>query len=343
MGVNLGKIVPRQEVSFQDLGGKILAVDSFNVIFQFLTTIRQIDGMPLMDSHGRITSHLSGLFYRFTNLMSKGMKFIFVFDGKVPKLKHAEIQSRENRKQEVEARYEEAKKKGEKEKMQKYAKRTSRLTDEMVAESKKLIEALGMPNVQAPSEGEAQAAFICKQQDAYAVASQDYDSLLFGSPKLVQNLTLARKRKLARGFSEIKPEIILLNDVKKELNLTQEQLIILGILIGTDYNPRGYVGVGPVKALELIKNQKNPDKIFSEAEKIAKERIEFDPFEVLETFKKIPVTEKYSVKFSEINEREVKHIMCKEHEFGEERIESALQKVKKARSEQKQQGLRKWL
>ncbi|MBS3082485.1 flap endonuclease-1 [Candidatus Pacearchaeota archaeon] len=326
MGVQLGDLVKKKEVTFEQLRNRVVAVDAFNTIFQFLTTIRQIDGTPLMDSKGRVTSHLSGLFYRFNNLLSQGIKPIFVFDGQAPKLKHAEQAAREARKQEAHKKYEDAKAREELEEMAKFARQTSRLSKEMVEESKHLLEAMGLPCVQAPSEGEAQAAFIVQRGDAYAVASQDFDSLLFGSPLLLQNLTLAKKRKIAMGFVEVKPAMISLKEVLQELELTQEQLILLGILVGTDYNPGGYKGIGPKNA----------------AEKAAKAPIEFDPQEVLETFLKIPTTKEYKVNFSQADEGKVKKILCGEHDFSEERVESALEKLRHAREKASQAGLEKW-
>ena len=221
MGVQFGALVPKKEVTFADLKGKIVAVDAYNTIYQFITTIRQIDGTPLMDSKGRMTSHLSGLFYRFNNLVSQGIKPVFVFDGKSPDLKHGELVKREKRKEEAMKKYEYAKKMEKLEDMAKFAKQTTKLTKDMVVESKQLLKAMGLPFIQAPSEGEAQASFITKQGDAYATASQDFDSLLFGSPILLQNLTLARKRKLAMGYTEIKPVIIEVKKVLKEFKFTQ--------------------------------------------------------------------------------------------------------------------------
>ena len=342
MGVQLGDLVKKKEVTFEQLRNRVVAVDAFNTIFQFLTTIRQIDGTPLMDSKGRVTSHLSGLFYRFNNLLSQGIKPIFVFDGQAPKLKHAEQAAREARKQEAHKKYEDAKAREELEEMAKFARQTSRLSKEMVEESKHLLEAMGLPCVQAPSEGEAQAAFIVQRGDAYAVASQDFDSLLFGSPLLLQNLTLAKKRKIAMGFVEVKPAMISLKEVLQELELTQEQLILLGILVGTDYNPGGYKGIGPKKALDLIHQEKSAGKVFAAAEKAAKAPIEFDPQEVLETFLKIPTTKEYKVKFSQADEEKVKKILCGEHDFSEERVSSALEKLKHAREKASQAGLEKW-
>lgn len=342
MGLQIGEIVPKKEITFSFLAGKVVAIDAYNVIYQFLTTIRQLDGTPLMDSKGRITSHLSGLFYRFTNLLSLGIKPVFVFDGERPKLKHAEIVERERRKKEAEKKYKEAKKKGGLEEMLKFAKRITRLNEEMIEESKKLVKAMGMPYVQAPSEGEAQAAFMTRRGDTYATVSQDFDSLLFGTPRLVQNLTFSRKRRLAIGFVEVKPQLIELKSVLSELGVNKDQLLILGVLIGTDYNPGGYKGIGPKKALELIHEYKKAEDIFNVAKNMAKSEVSFDPFEILEFFKNIPTTEHYKIEFSKIDEKEIKKILCKEHDFNEQRVENTLNKLEKARAKSSQQALERW-
>lgn len=346
MGLQIGELVPKKEIKIEDLKGKVIAVDAFNAIYQFLANIRQPDGTPLMDNRGRITSHLSGLFYRSINLMTKGLKLIYVFDGKPPKLKTVTIANREVRKEEAVKKYKEAKEIGDKEEMLKYAKQAPKLTEEMIEESKKLILALGLPVVQAPSEGEAQAALIARE-DAFAVASQDYDALLFGAPRLIQNLTLAKKRKLASGASvPIEPEIIELDQVLNTLQLNLDQLICLGILVGTDFNPGGIRGIGPKKALEIVKRYKHPVIIFQAiAKQLEKANLEmpFDWHEIFQLFKKPDVTKDYKIKFSEIDEKKLKILLCKEHDFSEERIENALKKIKETQKQEKQQALEKWL
>ena len=343
MGLQIGEIIQKREISLEQLQDKVIAVDAFNTLYQFLSNIRQADGTPLMDRKGRITSHLSGLFYRTTNLMSKGLKLVFVFDGEAPKLKYGIKGEREEAKKEAKKRYEEAKKKGAKEEMGKYAKQFATLSEEMIEESKKLINALGLTAIQAPSEGEAQAALIAKQNDAYAVASQDYDALLFSAPRLIQNLTLARKRRLPSGaFVTIQPELIELDAVLKSLNINHEQLICLGILIGTDYNPKGIRGIGPKTALQLVKKYKKSEGIFKALEKEQKYEINFKWREIFELFKKPDVTKKYSIKFKKINEVEIKNLLVKQHDFTEERINSALEKLQKQKVA-RQQGLGKFL
>jgi len=335
MGLQIGEIIRKEEISLDDLKDKVMAIDAFNTLYQFLTTIRQPDGTPLMDSKGRITSHLSGLFYRTTSLMSKGLKPIFVFDGKAPELKEKTHEIRAAVKKEAKAKFETADKVEEK---AKWAARISFLTDEMIEESKELIAALGLPFVQAPSEGEAQAAFLVQQGDAYAVGSQDYDSLLFGASRLVQNLTLAKTRRLPSGATiAINPQLIELEKVLNSLQLTREQLICLGILTGTDYNPGGIKGIGPKTALKIVKMHKSPALIFKEVEK--EKRLEFDWREIFEFFKKPDVTKKYSTKFRALNEEAVKKILVKKHDFGESRIKAAIARISEQKEAKKQKRL----
>ena len=148
MGVAISELLEGTEIKPENLKGKVLAVDSFNTLYMFLTTIRGADGSPLMDSQGRITSHLVGIFSRFSNLMEKGLKFVFVFDGTPPELKSEERDRRRALKEEAKSLYEEAKQKEDIENMKKYAARTVFLTKEMIDEAKQLITAMGMPIVQ---------------------------------------------------------------------------------------------------------------------------------------------------------------------------------------------------
>jgi flap endonuclease-1 len=338
MGLQIREIISKKEISLDELSGKTIAVDAFNTIYQFLTTIRQPDGSPLMDSKGHITSHLSGLFYRTTNLMQKGLNLVFVFDGEAPEMKRKTAEIRAAAKAESKAKYESAE---TAEEAAKYAGRFVTLNEEMIEESKSLLKALGLPVVQAPSEGEAQASFMAKQQDVWAAASQDYDSLLFGAPRLIQNLTLARKRRLPSGFAvPISPELIDLEKVLNSLQLTHDQLICLGIITGTDYNPKGVHGYGPKKSLEFVKRYKQPALIFSELSKI--QEIEFHWQEIFELFKKPAVTKDYELKFKEINSEALKKILVEGHDFSEERIDSALKKIQEGKKETQQKNLKKW-
>ncbi|MFH1248568.1 MAG: flap endonuclease-1 [archaeon] len=347
MGLQISEIVPRKEIALSDLKGKTMAVDAFNTLYQFLSTIRQPDGTPLMDSKKRVTSHLSGLFYRTANLLSQGMNFVFVFDGKSPEEKERLHAIRQSVKDEARIKYEAAKEEGNVEGMGKYARQLTRLNQEMINESKELLSALGIPHVQAPSEGEAQASYMARtNENIYAVASQDYDSLLFFAPRLIQNLTLARKRRTSAGnFVPVATELIDLNTVLNNLQITHDQLISLGILVGTDYNPGGVKGIGQKRALILVQQHKQPALIFDAVQKQLAEQnlsLNFDWQEIFELFKKPSVTHDYEMKFSKIDEEAIIKILVDEHNFSQERILSSLDKLKKMNEVNKQSDLKKW-
>ena len=341
MGVNITEIVSAKEISLDSLSGKVIAVDAHLFLYQFITTIRQRDGSPLTDSKGRVTSHLSGIFSRNANLMQKGIRLAYIFDGKPPELKLKERERRKSLKASAAIKYDEAKAQENIDEMRKYAARTARLTSEMVSESKRLIAAMGIPIVDAPSEGEAQASHMVKQEKAFAVASQDADSLLFGSTRLLRNLSLAGKRKKANklAFEAINPEIVSLSDTLNNLGIDQDQLIALGILVGTDFNMGGIKGIGPHKALKLVKeHDRNFDKLFEAAG--WKEYFDYPWQDVFRLFKNIPVTDDYSLSWEEVDRKEVYKILVEEHDFSPERVDITLDRISLGQSSQAQRGLR---
>src|SRR5439155_26912286 len=176
MGINLSDIVVLEPRKLEDFSGKVLAIDAFNTLYQFLAIIRQPNGTPLMDRQGRVTSHLSGLIYRLSNFVEAGIKPVFVFDGEPPRLKARTIRSRGEIKRRAEREWRQAVENGDLATARTKAMQTSRLTDEMVDQSKRIFELLGIPWVQTPAEGEAQASAMAQSGVAYAAASQDFDS-----------------------------------------------------------------------------------------------------------------------------------------------------------------------
>jgi len=346
MGLNIRDIIPRTEIDFSKLKGKIICVDAFNTLYQFLSTIRQPDGTPLMDNKKRITSHLSGIFYRNINLFLEGIKLVYVFDGEPPELKWKTGEKRRGARDLAREKYDKAKQEENLDMMKRYGSQLLRLDKEMIEESKELLKAMGIAVVQAPSEGESEAAYLAKvKKEVYASASQDYDSLLFGAPKLIQNLTLSRKRKTISGWVEIKPELIELDRVLNFLGISLDQLICLGILVGTDYNPKGIPGIGQKKALQLVKQYKQPVLIFKAVEEQMnnlKEENKFDWKEIFELFHRPKVVDA-EFEFEKINETKIKQILVKEHDFSEERIEKQLEKLREAKEKNKQRGLGNWV
>ncbi len=340
MGVQITELLTTKEIELKDLNGKVVAIDAFNQLYQFLTTIRGPDGSPLSDSHGHITSHLVGLFSRTVNLLEKGIKPVFIFDGKAPELKAAEREKRMLAKIDAQQRYELAKQQENIEEMKKYAARTTRLTDDLVEEAKQLIRLFGLPIIQAPSEAEAQASFLVKNNEAYAVASQDADSLLFGAPLLIRNLSITGKRKMPGKFSYdvVKPQLIDLAENLNNLGIDQNQLIVLGILVGTDFNPGGIKGIGPKSALKLVKKHGTDfEKLFEEVK--WDEFYDFSWKCVFEIFKNHPMTKKYKLKWEKINEIGTIKLLYEQHDFSKERVENSLKKLVKCCGKKQQKGL----
>lgn len=325
MGTQITDILERKNISISELKRKTLAVDAFNQLYMFITTIRGYDGSVLTDSKGRTTSHLVGLFSRTTNLMSQGLKLVYVFDGKVPDLKHKELEKRKEAKLHAQKEFEAAKEKEDVDTMRKFAGRTSRLTKEMVEEAKQLLTHLGIPWIQAKSEGEAQATHLVKKGDAYAVLSQDADCLLFGAPRMIRNLSISGKRKMTgkTAFVSVEPELIEVEKVLNKLGINNDQLIALAIMVGTDYNPGGIKGIGPKKALKLIQ-----ENSIEEAFKIAKweEHFELDWKEIFNLIKNMPINENYEIYFRKPDFEGVKNFLM-DFEFSETRIDNSLKKI----------------
>ncbi|MBS3138553.1 flap endonuclease-1 [Candidatus Woesearchaeota archaeon] len=337
MGVKLKNLVQPKQVLFDDLKGKVLAVDTFNMLYQFLTTILQRDGRPLMNHEGRVTSHLNGLFYRSTKFMEHGLKLVFVFDGKPPALKFKESERRTALKTEAAVKMKEAEERGDIGEVRKYASRTARLTSEMITESKELLTLLGLPFIQAPSEGEAQAAFMTRQGDAYAVVSQDFDSLLFGCTRVVRNLSIEGKRKKASKmqYTRVEPEIISLADVLNTHGIDHDKLIVLGMLVGTDYNFGGIPGIGPAKALKLVQGTNNIAEIFQKVE--WNKHCSVDWKEILTLFKEMPVEKNYKLEWKKPDVKKLRTMLIEKHDFSEERVDIKLKKFMVS-----QTGLERW-
>lgn len=340
MGVALRDLFNPAEISISSLTRKKVAFDAYNTLYQFLSTIRQRDGTPLKDLKGNITSHLSGLFYRTMNLMKSGVKPCFVFDGKPPVFKKETISERINIRKQARIEYEKALEEKDYKKARSKASQSSRLTNDMVEESKLLLNYMGVPVVQAPSEGEAQAAYMCNKGEFYAIVSQDYDSLLFKTPILVRNLNITGKRKVANKniYKSINPEKIILKDELNHLKLFHDQLIMIGILVGTDYNPKGVFGIGPKKAYKLVSEKQSFNQVFESV------KWEFDitPREIFNFFKNPPVTDDYKLNFKPPNPDKIFELLCEEHGFSQKRVENALGRLAKFRKKQGQLGLDKF-
>ncbi len=325
MGVNLGDIIESRPIELEELRGRTIAIDSYNAIYQFLSSIRdRFTGEPLKDSKGRVTSHLSGLLYRTAKLMENGISPVFVFDGKPPELKRAVQAQRREVRERAEEKWRTAVKEGDVESVRRYSQQASRLTGEMIEESKQLLTSMGVPCVQAPSEGEAEAALLASQGKVWAIGSQDWDSLMFGSPRLVKNLAITGKRKVPgrERYVTIKPKMVELQDALRQLDITREQLVILGILVGTDYADGGVKGIGPKKALSLVKRHKSIEDVMGEV----KWEHDADPVEIYKIFME-PPQEDMEIPEATLDKEKIRRIMVDEHSFSGERVDGVLEKL----------------
>lgn len=315
-------------IQLEQLKRKKLAVDAYNVIYQFLASIRGYDGSLLSDSEGAVTSHLSGLLYRNARLIEKGIQLAYVFDGKPSKLKREEIQRRADIKRKAREEYEEAIERGDIARAKVVAQRTSKVTTNMIDDSKKLLDLMGIPVIEAPQEGEAQAAHLVNQKKVWGVASQDYDSLLFGSPILIRNLTLSGQRKLPRSSRTytVNVEEYHQNELLRSLEITREQLVDMSILIGTDFNKGGVAGIGPKTAYKLISEYGCLEDAIEKEEKVA---IDEDYNEIRDVFLNPVVTDDYSLDFKPLDIDGTIQFLCEERGFSKDRVASTLRKAQK--------------
>ena len=340
MGVDLGPLVKsRFPIKLEDLYRRVVAIDAYNALYQFLAVIRGETGDPLMDREQRVTSHLSGLFYRTCNLLEKGVQPLYVFDGKPPRLKHEEILRRGEAKRKAYELYQEAQVRGDAEGMRKYGSMSVRLDESMVAESKELLKLMGLPLVQAPSEGECEAAYLAATSVAWAYVSQDYDSLLFGSPHLIRNLTISGRRKLPGKdiYVEVNPEMVKLEDVFRELSIDRAQLVDLGIMLGTDFNPDGFRGVGTATALKYIHTYGSLDKVEPLKAELAQSQYQ----QIRDIFLKPSVVDVPELKWGVIDFEGVRSMLCDGHDFSQDRVKAAVQRVKE-NSKGKSETLERW-
>jgi len=330
MGVNLSDLTEPKQIELSELNGKRIAIDAYNTIYQFLSIIRQPDGFPLEDRKGRVTSQLSGLLYRTANLIEAGIEPSFIFDGKPNELKMGTLNERKERREKAEKEWEQAVKEGDTKKAFSKAQQTSRMTPEILESSKELLGYLGLPIVLAPSDGEAQGAYMCSKGDVFASASQDFDSLLFGAPTLVRNMTITGRRKVPGKdmYRDVRTEIIDSSEFLSALDISREQLVDMCILMGTDFNS-GISGIGPKKGLKLIKEYGD---IEGALEHLGCEIPEYQ--QIRDIFLNGTYSNDYDLSPREIDKDATIDFLV-DHDFSKERVTSAITKIENARKSNK--------
>jgi flap endonuclease-1 len=342
LGVNLSDLIEKKEISLNELSGKKIGIDTYNMLYQFLASIRGPDGLPLADSNGNTTSHLVGLFYRTSKFIEEGIKPVYVFDGKPSQLKSETLRKRSEIRTDASKQASTALKEGNLGEAKKMGSRALKLTKEMVVEAKEMLELMGIPVIQAPQEGEAQASTMVSKGLLNGVISQDFDCLLFGADKLYRNVGITGKRKVAgkNFYVDVKPQSIELNSVLEKLSITREKLIWLGILVGTDFNEK-FPRVGPKTALKLVRENDSFEKIIEST----KHELEFDYKEIVDVFMN-PVS--VDIKVEEIktnspNKEKLLEFLVEKHDFSKDRVESTINKIISDREEkEKQKSLDQW-
>jgi flap endonuclease-1 len=264
---------------------------------------------------------------------------IFVFDGKPPELKQQEILKRRRLREKATREYEEALKAKNYATAFSKAVMTSRLTKPLIEDAKHLLTLLGIPYVQAPSEAEAQTAYMAMKDDVWAASSKDYDSLLFGAPKLLRYLTIYGREFLpSNGTSRaLKPEIINLNELLSYHSITREQLIDMAILIGTDFN-EGVKGIGPKTALKIVKEYKKLENLPNDIQA----KIPNDYEEIRKIFLNPDTTSNYKLEYDELNEDALYQFLCDQRDFSRKNVETVVQRMKNFYRSRKRTSLEKW-
>jgi flap endonuclease-1 len=346
MGVAIGKLIEDAKVKFEinnSYKDKKFGFDASNIIYQFITTIRGIDGEPLKNKDGIVTSHLNGLFYRVLNLLSNNINIYFIYDGKSIDLKHKTQNERRERKEVARESFKDAVLRGDLEDMNKFSKRFASIDENIINESKELLSYMGVSIINAPSEAEAQISYMTREGILDYTVSQDYDCLLFNSPNLLRNLTVSQKKKIPSKniYVDISPEIIYLDTVLEKLNISREKLIYLSILIGTDFNDK-IEGIGPKTALKLVLENNS----FEDIEKILKEKgkkINFDYKEIKDVFQNPIISKSPEIFKNNFDRKKIEGMLVDRFDFSYERVSSILNKFLKEKEEsQKQKTIDKW-
>jgi len=318
MGCNLRDLAPARPIDLSDLSGQRVAVDVFLNAYQFITSMTGEDGKPL-SYKGKPVSHLMGFLDRASIMVSEGIDPVFIFDGKPHDLKRETLDGRKERKVEAVEKWGAAVREGDMAAAKKLGPQTAEYNREMVAETKRLFDCMGLTWLEAPMEAEGASAVRCKRGEVGAVASQDWDTLLYGSPVMVRNLTAHGTRKFGRVMQA---ERIVLSEMLGELGITHEQLVDLGIMIGTDFHP-GFKGIGPKTGLKLIREHGNLEAVAEVKGHEVPENIS----EIRSLFLEHPVGPDPLPESTKAVEEDMRGFLQDERGFSEQRMRRALDRL----------------
>ncbi|GAB2232081.1 hypothetical protein Droror1_Dr00011103 [Drosera rotundifolia] len=321
-----------KEHNFDSYFNRVIAIDASMSIYQFLIVVGRTGTEMLTNEAGEVTSHLQGMFSRTIRLLEAGIKPVYVFDGKPPELKKQELAKRYTKRADASEGLKEALESGNKEDIEKFSKRTVKVTPQHNEDCKKLLKLMGVPVMEAPSEAEAQCAALCKSQKVYAVASEDMDSLTFGAPRFLRHLMDPSSKKIPVMDFEIEKILV-------DLELSMDQFIDLCILSGCDYCD-SIRGIGGQTALKLIRQHGSIENIL---ENINKERYQIPddwPYQDARQLFKAPLVfpedEAPEIKWSSPDEEGLIKFLVTENGFNSDRVTKAIEKIKAAKGKTSQ-------
>ncbi|KAL0269308.1 UNVERIFIED_CONTAM: hypothetical protein PYX00_007091 [Menopon gallinae] len=319
-----------KEGEIKNYFGRKIAIDASMSLYQFLTAVRT-NGSQLTNAEGEATSHLMGTFYRTIRLVENGIKPVYVFDGKPPDMKSGELSKRAEKREEAQKALEKAEDEGDAEEADKFSRRLVKVTKDHVDECKELLRLMGIPFVDAPCEAEAQCAALVKSGKVYATATEDMDALTFGSDILLRRLTFSEARKLP-------VQEIHLSKLLSELELNQNEFIDLCILLGCDYC-ESIRGIGPKKAIDLIKKHKTLENILKNIDSTkypTPDNWMYDAARKLFVNPEVTDPDKFEIKWTEPDVEGLVKFLCDGKLFNEERVRNGAKKLAKARTGQTQ-------
>ncbi|XP_037423026.1 flap endonuclease 1-B-like [Triticum dicoccoides] len=321
----LAEHAPRAAVQrrVEDYRGRVIAIDASLSIYQFLVVVGRKGTEVLTNEAGEVTSHLQGMLNRTVRLLEAGIKPVFVFDGEPPDLKKKELAKRSLKRDDASKDLHSAIEVGDEDSVEKFSKRTVKITKEHNDGCKRLLRLMGVPIVEAPGEAEAQCASLCKNHKAHAVASEDMDTLTFGAPRFLRHVTdLSFKKSPVTEFEVPK--------VLEELGLTMGQFIDLCILSGCDYC-ENIKGIGGQRALKLIRQHGCIEEVVQNLHKRYTVPEDWPYQEVRTLFKQPNVcTEIPDFQWTSADKEGLVNFLAFENSFSSDRVEKAVEKIKAA-------------
>lgn len=330
----------REPVDLKQLKGTKVGMDAYVLIYQMLARVRMAEqGGQEFSYQGNITSHLIGIFYRCMHLLEQDIKVAAILDGPPPVFKEKILQQRSERKKIAEIKRQEALEKEDMEAANKFAQQSISVDDQILQDTETLFELMGIPTVRAVHDAEAQIATMVQKGVINSAISQDYDTFAFGANHIIRNLTVAQKRTIRGQTITVMPEQYYLEKILNGLDITRDQLILAGILIGTDFNT-GVKKVGPKTALRLVKTYPDLNSLsehiltnFIKDDYKWEHFFETEPDIILDYFKNPPYNEIEELKFENVNKKELYNFLVKDRGFSKENVMKSIKKVVKVQQQ----------